>query len=98
MRQLGQMMIDRFAGKAIHPIAAVVGGFSKPMLDSERTSLLKDAQVLLDFSLYALDYAKKMCSTNILMLSESWGLLTPVFLALLTVLTALSGCTTAGSA
>lgn len=59
MRQLGQMMMDRFAGKAIHPIAAVVGGFSKPMLESERTSLLGDAQVLLDFSLYALDYAKE---------------------------------------
>jgi F420-non-reducing hydrogenase large subunit len=59
MRQLGQMMIDRFAGKAIHPIAAVVGGFSKPMLESERTRLLKNAQILLDFSLYALDYAKE---------------------------------------
>jgi len=59
MRQLGQMMIDRFAGKAIHPIAAVVGGFSKPMLESERTRLLGDAQVLLDFSLYSLDYAKE---------------------------------------
>ncbi len=27
MRQLGQMMLERFAGKAIHPIAGVVGGF-----------------------------------------------------------------------
>ncbi len=59
MRQLGQMMLDRFAGKAIHPIAAVTGGFSKPMLEPERVKLLKDTQTLLDFSLYALDFAKE---------------------------------------
>jgi F420-non-reducing hydrogenase large subunit len=58
MRQLGQMMLDRFAGKAIHPVAAVVGGFSKPMLESERIELIKNTETLLKFSLYALDYAK----------------------------------------
>lgn len=58
MRQLGQMMLDRFAGKAIHPIAGVVGGFSKPMLESERLELLKDTRTLLDFALYTMDYAK----------------------------------------
>ncbi len=58
MRQLGQMMIDRFAGKVIHPVAAVAGGFSKPMLETERLELLKDARTLLDFSLYALEYGK----------------------------------------
>ncbi len=59
MRQLGQMMLERFAGKAIHPIAGVVGGFSKPMLEEERQSLLKDARTLLDFSSYAIEYAKE---------------------------------------
>ncbi len=58
MRQLGQMMLERFAGKAIHPIAGVVGGFSKPMLESERLELLKDTRTLLDFALYTMDYAK----------------------------------------
>lgn len=57
MRQLGQMMLERFAGKAIHPIAGVVGGFAKPLLESERQDLLRDAQTLLDFSLYSLDFA-----------------------------------------
>ncbi|WP_217909471.1 Ni/Fe hydrogenase subunit alpha [Desulfosediminicola flagellatus] len=57
MRQLGQMMLERFAGKAIHPIAGVVGGFAKPLLESERQELLRDAQTLLDFSLYSLDFA-----------------------------------------
>lgn len=57
MRQLGQMMLERFAGKAIHPIAGVVGGFAKPMLEEERQEMLKDARTLLDFSLYSLDFA-----------------------------------------
>lgn len=58
MRQLGQMMIDKFAGKAIHPIAAVTGGFAKPMQESERQELLRDCRTLLDFACYALDFAK----------------------------------------
>jgi F420-non-reducing hydrogenase large subunit len=57
MRQLGQMMLDKFAGKAIHPIAGVVGGFAKPMVEEERKELLEGTRTLLDFSLYALDYA-----------------------------------------
>ncbi len=59
MRQLGQMMLERFAGKAIHPIAGVVGGFAKPMTRAERDELLRDCKTLLEFSLYAIDYAKK---------------------------------------
>ena len=59
MRQLGQKMLEGFAGKSIHPIAGVTGGFSKPMTEDERKELLKGAAELLDFSLYALDYAKE---------------------------------------
>jgi F420-non-reducing hydrogenase large subunit len=58
MRQLGQMMLERFAGKAIHPIAGVVGGFSKPMTEAERKGLLEDTRTLLDFAKFSMDYAK----------------------------------------
>jgi len=58
MRQLGQMMLERFAGKAIHPIAGVTGGFAKPMTEPERVGLLRDTETLLDFATYALDFAK----------------------------------------
>lgn len=80
MRQLGQMMIDRFAGKAIHPIAAVVGGFSKPMLEPERIRLLKDAQILLDFSLYALDYAKEKVFNKYIDVIRELGVINTGFL------------------
>ncbi|MBM9603429.1 Ni/Fe hydrogenase subunit alpha [Desulfopila inferna] len=59
MRQLAQMMLERFAGKAIHPVAGVVGGFSKPMLESERLEMLADTRTLLDFACYGIGYAKK---------------------------------------
>ncbi len=58
MRQLGQMMLEGFAGKAIHPVAGVVGGFAKPMSEEERKSLLSKARTLLDFALYAMEFAK----------------------------------------
>ena len=58
MRQMGQRMLEGFAGKAIHPVAGVVGGFSRPMLEEQRRALLQDAETLLDFSCYALDFAK----------------------------------------
>jgi F420-non-reducing hydrogenase large subunit len=59
MRQLGQMMIERFAGKAIHPVAGVTGGFAKPLTEQERQELVRDCQILLDFSCFALDFAKE---------------------------------------
>jgi F420-non-reducing hydrogenase large subunit len=59
MRRLSQQMLESFAGKAIHPVAGVVGGFSKPMTDEDRKGLLKGAYTLLDFALFALGHAKK---------------------------------------
>ena len=59
MRQLGQMMMEKFAGKVIHPIAAVPGGFSKPMSDSQRKELIDDTKTLLDFAAFSMAYAKE---------------------------------------
>ncbi|HOI96498.1 MAG TPA: Ni/Fe hydrogenase subunit alpha [Syntrophobacter fumaroxidans] len=58
MRYLGQMMMERFAGKAIHPVAVVPGGFSKPMVESERQELLAGSRQQLEFARYAMDFAK----------------------------------------
>ena len=59
MRQLGQMMMEKFAGKVIHPIAAVPGGFAKPMSDSQRLSLVEDTKTLLDFAKFSMAHAKE---------------------------------------
>lgn len=80
MRQLGQMMIERFAGKAIHPIAAVVGGFSKPMLEAERQEMIKDTQTLLDFAEFTLDFAKNNVFNKYLDVIKELGCITTGFL------------------
>ena len=49
-------MLDKFAGKAIHPVAGVVGGFAKPMTEEERLELLEGTRTLLDFASFALDF------------------------------------------
>lgn len=59
MRYRGQMMIEKFAGKVIHPVAVVPGGFSKPMLESERKELLAESREQLEFAKFAMDFAKK---------------------------------------
>lgn len=80
MRQLGQMMLDKFAGKAIHPIAGVVGGFAKPMVESERLELLEGARTLLDFSTYALDYALENVFSKYMDVISDLGVITTGFL------------------
>ncbi len=64
MRQLGQMMMEKFAGKVIHPIAAVPGGFAKPMSDSQRKSLIEDTKTLLEFSKFTMAHAKENIFPN----------------------------------
>jgi F420-non-reducing hydrogenase large subunit len=44
MRQMAKMILDRFSSKAIHPIAGVPGGFSKPLLDEERRDTIEFAK------------------------------------------------------
>jgi len=73
-------MLERFAGKAIHPVAGVVGGFAKPMREEERQGLLADSRVLLDFASYALDYAKNKVFSRFCDALQSLGTITTGFL------------------
>lgn len=59
MRQAGQMMLERFAGKVIHPVAMVPGGFAKPMSEADRGELLVDAKEQLEFAKFCMSYAKE---------------------------------------
>ncbi len=58
MRYGAQMILEKFAGKAIHPIAGVPGGFSKPMTEAERVEILAQMREMLDFALFTMDFAK----------------------------------------
>ncbi len=58
MRYKAKMMLEKFAGKGIHPIAGVTGGFSKAMTEEDRRWMLADMRELLDFALFTIDFAK----------------------------------------
>jgi F420-non-reducing hydrogenase large subunit len=59
MRHLGAQMLERFAGRAIHPTFSVPGGVSKPMTEAERKNMLQPAQELLEFSKFSMKFAKE---------------------------------------
>lgn len=58
-RHLGAQMLNIVSGKSIHPVTAVPGGFSKPLLEKERKALLPMAGELLSFAQFALTFAKE---------------------------------------
>ncbi|MCL2459238.1 MAG: Ni/Fe hydrogenase subunit alpha [Desulfobulbus sp.] len=80
MRQLGLAMLERIAGKATHPVAAVVGGFAKPMTGQERQSLQADGRILLDFACRALNYAKQKVFVRLADEEAALGAITTGFL------------------
>ncbi len=59
MRYKAQMLLEKFSGKVIHPIAATPGGFSKPMNEDERKELLEGIQELKDFCVFTIKYARE---------------------------------------
>jgi len=65
MRQAGQMMIEKFAGKVIHPVVVVPGGFAKPMTEAEREELLAKSREQLEFAKFCVDWAKKNVFANL---------------------------------
>ncbi len=58
MRYAAKMILENFAGKAIHPVAGVPGGFSKSMTEEERLEILSKMKEVLDFALYTIEFAK----------------------------------------
>jgi len=58
-RHLAAQMLNTVSGKAIHPVTAVPGGFSKPLTESERQRLLPMANEVLEFSKWTIAFAKE---------------------------------------
>lgn len=80
MRSKAKMILERFAGKAIHPIAGVTGGFSKPLLEEDRRGMIQDVQELLDFALFTMDFAKQTVFPPYLETIASLGVIRTGFL------------------
>ena len=75
-----KMILEKLGGKAIHPHAGVVGGFCRPMLESERKEWLEQLKELLEFSTFTLDFAKKEVFPKYLDVVKVLGVFTAGFL------------------
>ena len=58
-RHLGARLLENFAGRAIHPTFSLPRGVSKPMTEAERRDMLPAARELLEFSRFAVKFAKE---------------------------------------
>jgi F420-non-reducing hydrogenase large subunit len=58
-RFLGAKMLNIVSGKKIHPVTAVPGGFSRPLLEADRQKLLPMANEMLEFAKFTIGYAKE---------------------------------------
>jgi F420-non-reducing hydrogenase large subunit len=79
-RQLAKMILDKFSHKTIHPVAGVTGGFAKPLLEEERVDILAKMREILDFALFAIEFAKKDVFPKYMDVIQTLGVITTGFL------------------
>lgn len=80
MRFKAKMILEKFAGKSIHPVASVTGGFSKPLLEEDRKEIIGEVQEILDFALFTMDFAKTQLFPQYLDTIETLGVIKTGFL------------------
>jgi F420-non-reducing hydrogenase large subunit len=80
VRHMCAHMLEVIAGKAIHPQAAVPGGFSKPLASSDRDDLQKMAQEALELAKFSIAFAKENIFPKYLDVVKSLGVITTGFL------------------
>jgi F420-non-reducing hydrogenase large subunit len=83
-RHLGAKMLNIVSGKSIHPVTAVPGGFSKPLLEEERKQMLAMATEVLDFAKFAMSFAKENIFPKYLEAIKSLGVIRTGFLGTVT--------------
>ncbi len=81
-RHLGAQMLEIYSGKAIHPVTAVPGGFSKVLTAAERDRMKPLAQEVLEFAKFSIDYAKKEIFPKFLDTVKTLGVIETGFLGM----------------
>jgi F420-non-reducing hydrogenase large subunit len=84
VRKMGATMLEIISGKSIHPEAVVPGGFSKPLLPSERDQLRGMASECLDLARFSIDFAKKNVFPKYLDLVRNLGIIETGFIGTVT--------------
>ncbi len=84
VRHMAAKMLEMISGKAIHPSAAVPGGFSRPLLEPERQELRKMADECLDFAKFSISFAKENLFSKYLEVVKMLGVIKTGFLGTVT--------------
>ncbi len=79
-RWLGAKMLEIVSGKSIHPVAAVPGGFSKPLTKEEVEQLKPMAEEILELAKFTIDFAKKNIFPKYLDVVEKLGVIKTAFM------------------
>jgi F420-non-reducing hydrogenase large subunit len=80
VRHMCAKMLEMIAGKAIHPAAAVPGGFSRPLQEEERKELRKMADECLELAKFSMSFAKENIFPNYLEVVKTLGVIDTGFL------------------
>ena len=83
-RHLGTQMLNVVSGKAIHPVTAVPGGFSKPLTEAERNTILPMAEEVMEFVKFAMSFAKENLFSKYLDVIKTLGVIETGFLGTVT--------------
>ncbi|NQT84594.1 Ni/Fe hydrogenase subunit alpha, partial [bacterium] len=83
-RHLGAQMLNIVSGKSIHPVTAVPGGFSKPLMEEERDKVLPMAEEVLEFAKFAISFAKENLFSKYLDTVNTLGVINTGFLGTVT--------------
>ena len=84
LRHLTAQILEKFAGRAIHPTFSMPGGVSKPMIESERVEILGHARELLEFSKFTIGFAKENVFPKYLEAIQSIGVIEVGYLGTVT--------------
>ncbi len=84
VRHLAATMLEKIAGKAIHPAAAVPGGFSRPLLEEDRQELKKMADECFELAKFSMSFAKENLFPKYLDVVNTLGVINTGFLGTVT--------------
>lgn len=84
VRHMAAHMLEIISGKAIHPSAAVPGGFSRPLLETERQEVRKMADECLEFAKFSMSFAKENLFPKYLDAVKTLGVINTGFLGTVT--------------
>ncbi|MFQ6015318.1 MAG: Ni/Fe hydrogenase subunit alpha [Anaerolineae bacterium] len=84
VRHMCARMLEIISGKAIHPAAAVPGGFSRPLTAEERDQLKPMAEECLDLAKFTMQFAKDDIFPKYLDVVKMLGVITTGFMGTVT--------------